>query len=131
MAFEYQMLLFMTFFFLVAWVPASLAKRATFGFKWVMSNRDHTPSVQLPAWGTRADRSYNNLKDYFPGFVVAILLLGQLNKFDHSTAIAAGAYVALRMVHFIAYTSGNFPFRFVGFTGGMIANFYLLAKAIY
>lgn len=130
MAFEYQMLVYMTLFFLVAWFPTSVAKKEAFGIKWLVSNRTPVADRQLPEWGARADRAYNNLKDYFPGFVVAILLLGQLNKFDQTTAIAAGVYVVARVIHLISYIAGNFPFRFVSYLTGMIANFILLAKAL-
>jgi uncharacterized MAPEG superfamily protein len=130
MAFEYQMLAFMTLFFLLAFLPASMAKREAFGMKWLASNRDQIPSGELPDWGKRAERAYNNLKDYFPGFVVAILLLGQLNKFDQSTAIAAGIYAFARVMHLISYIAGNFPLRFIGYAMGMAANFYLLVKVL-
>lgn len=130
MAFEYQMLVFMTLFFLVAWLPASAAKKEAFGVNWLMSNREPVQDAKLPEWGNRAERAYNNLKEYFPGFVVAILLLGQLNKFDHSTAIAAGVYVIARIIHLVAYVAGNFPFRFLSYLASMVANFYLLGRAL-
>jgi uncharacterized MAPEG superfamily protein len=130
MAFEYQMLVIMTFFFLLAFLPSSFAKKQAFGIKWLTSNRDQTPHNELPAWGHRAERAYSNLKDYFPGFVVAVILLGQLNKFDHSTAVATGVYVIARVTHLIVYIAGNFPLRFLSYVSGMAANFFLLMKVL-
>jgi uncharacterized MAPEG superfamily protein len=130
MAFEYQMLVLMTFFFLLAFLPSSAAKKQAFGVKWLASNREKTPSNEIPAWGARAERAYSNLKDYFPGFVVAILLLGQLDKFDRSTAMAAGIYVLARVIHLIVYIAGNFPLRFASYFTGMLANLFLLVKVL-
>lgn len=130
MAFEYQLLVFMTFFFLLAWLPTSAAKKQSFGLRWLASNREKTPNAELPAWGGRAERAHTNLKDNFPGFVVAILLLGHLGKFDESTAIAASVYVFARVLHLGSYIAGNFPIRFVSFVSGLSANFFLLLKAL-
>lgn len=130
MAFEYQMLALMTFIFLFAFLPASAAKKEAFGLKWLASNRDKTPSRELPAWGQRAERAHNNLKDNFPAFVVAILLLGQLGKFDQVTAAAAAVYVFSRVTHMVSYVAGNFPVRFVAYFTGLAANIFLLAKLI-
>lgn len=129
MPFEYLMLTIMTIFFLFAWFPSSVAKSQAFGKKWLMSNRESIPR-ELPAWGSRAERAYMNLKDFFPAFVVAILLLGQLNKFDHTTSLAAGVYVLGRLVHFISYTGGIFIFRFASWLTALICNFYLLIKIL-
>lgn len=130
MPFEIQMLIVMTCFFLIAWLPASAAKKEAFGVKWLASNRESVDGVKLPEWGNRAERAYSNLKDYFPGFVVAILLLAQFQKFDSTTAIAAGIYVVARMIHLISYVAGNFPIRFCAYVTGMIANFFLLVKVL-
>ncbi len=129
MPFEYLMLTIMTFFFMVAWFPWSVAKGQTFGFKWLISNREAVPG-QLPAWGARAERAYNNLKDFFPAFAVAILVLGQLNKFDHTTSLAAAIYVLGRVVHYTSYVSGIFAPRFLSWVVAMACNAYLLIKIL-
>ena len=129
MPLEYKMLVLMTFFYLFAFVPLSIAKGQTFGIKWLASNRDQIP-CELPAWGGRAERAYNNLKDYFPGFIVAILLLGMLNKFDQATSQAAVAYVLGRVGHYISYILGNFPARFVTYCVAMASNVFLLVKIL-
>lgn len=123
---EYQALTFMTVFFLLAWFPASLGKIKTFGGKWAASNREPVIGKELPQWAQRCERAYNNLKDYFPGFVVAIVLLGLTDRFTSATETVAYIYVLGRIVHFIAYGLGNVPFRAIGFFTGMGTNLYLL-----
>lgn len=130
MQFEYVALVLMTFFYLLAFLPSSYAKLKLYGGKWLASNR--TPpvdKVMLP-WGQRAERAYTNLKDYFPGYVVAILLLGQLGKFDQTTSLAAGLYVVSRMGHMAAYIAGSVRLRFATYVIAMISNFYLLVKCL-
>lgn len=130
MSFEYKMLVLMTVFFLLAFIPASLAKLKSFGGKWLASNRIPLVGNELPAWGARAERAHANLKDNFPGFVVAVLLLGMLSKFDNLTVWATGLYVLGRMSHYVSYIAGNVPIRFLGYVLALSANLYLLAKVI-
>jgi uncharacterized MAPEG superfamily protein len=128
MLFEYQMLGVMTLFFLFAWLPSSVGKWKSFGPKWLASNREMVNGKEMVAWGARAERAHNNLKDYFPGFVVAIFLLGTLNKFDQSTAIASGIFVISRIVHLFSYVAGIVSLRALTYTLGMASNIYLLIK---
>lgn len=128
MPFEYKMLVLMTIIFLLAWIPASMAKLKSFGLKWIQSNRDPLVGRELVPWGARAERAYTNLKDYFPGFVVAILLLGLTNGFNEYTAWASGLYVAGRVGHFLSYTLGSVTFRFLTYVLAMASNVYLLIK---
>ena len=128
MSTEYYSLAIMTLFFLFAWTPVSLGKVKGYGFKYLASNRSYTPKTELPAWAARCDRAYNNLKDYFPAFVVAILLLGTLNKFDNSTATAAIIYTVVRILHYVSYGVGFVPGRALFFFTGLFANTYLLLK---
>jgi len=128
MAFEYKMLVLMTLFFLVAWLPSSIAKWKSFGGRWLGSNRNPVVGKELIPWGARAERAHANLKDNFPGFVVAILLLGSLSKFDALTTWAAGLYVIGRVIHFVAYTAGNVLIRALSYFIALSANVYLLSK---
>ena len=127
---EYQTLAIFTIFFLFAWVPVSIGKWQTFGTGWVKSNREPVAGKELPAWAARCERAYNNLKDYFPGFIVAILILGSMNKFDTGTKIAASVYVLARFGHYIVYGLGFVSMRAVFFSTGLFANVYLLIKII-
>jgi len=128
MSTEYYSLTIMTLFFLFAWAPVSLGKVKGYGFKYLASNRGRVPQTELPSWAARCDRAYNNLKDYFPAFIVAILILGALNKFDNSTATAAVIYTVARILHYICYGIGFVPGRFLFFVAGLLANTYLLLK---
>lgn len=130
MPIEYKALTFMTVFFLLAWFPLSVGKLKSFGRKWVLSNRNPLPDKELLPWAARCERAYNNLKDYFPGFVVAILLLGALDKFDETTRIAAIVYVVARVIHYISYGIGIVPFRGISFIIGLLCNLFLLLKIV-
>lgn len=130
MPIEYLSLLVMTIFFLFAWFPTSVGKARSYGLKWLASNRHSLPAVELPRWAQRCERAYQNLKDYFPAFVVAILLLGLNQKFDQVTAIAAVCYVGARLMHFTAYAMGNFKLRFGAFILAMGCNLLLLIKVL-
>jgi uncharacterized MAPEG superfamily protein len=130
MPMEFKLLVFMTIFFLLAWLPGSIAKWQTFGGAWLGSNREPIPGRELSGWGARAERAYSNLKDYYPGFLVGILLLGILNKFDSSTSWAAGLYVTGRLGHFMSYSLGLVLPRALCYFLAMGANLYLLIKVI-
>jgi uncharacterized MAPEG superfamily protein len=131
MHFEYQMLAVLTFLYLLAFLPSSIAKYQSFGPKWLMSNRNPLAGRELRPWGARAERAYLNLKDNYPPFVTAILLLGILDKFDPFTAWLSGIFVSARIVHFIAYGIGNFPFRFGGYGIGLLCNLILVSKIFF
>lgn len=105
MATELCALLTMTFFTLFAWLPGSIGKKKSYGMKWLAGNR--APSERpLLEWASRADRAYQNLKDYFPCFAVAILLLAHLDLFNPFTAVCAWGFVALRVLHMGFYIAG-------------------------
>lgn len=127
---EFICLTIMTMFFLVAWLPASIGKWQAFGGQWLASNRKPVVGKELPDWAGRCERAHNNLKDNFPGFIVAILALAVLGKMDQSTSIAAIIYVVSRFGHFATYGAGNVLGRAIFFFGGLFSNFYLLIKIL-
>lgn len=130
MAFEYICLTLMTILFTLAWVPGSIGKWKSFGGKWLASNRVPISGKELLPWASRCDRAYNNLKDYFPAYAVAIILLGSLNKFDPLTQAAAALYLLSRVAHFISYAIGNVPQRALYFFISLTCNLYLLIRVI-
>jgi uncharacterized MAPEG superfamily protein len=127
---EYQSLTILTIFFMFAWVPVSIGKMKSFTFGWLATNRDTKPEKELIAWASRCDRAYNNLKDYFPAFAVAILVLGAMGKFDDSTRYASSLFLIGRIGHYVSYSMGYVPFRAIFFFTGLFANFYLLIKIL-
>ncbi len=128
MAYEYQMPAIMTCFFLFAWIPSSIGKLQSFGSQWLASNRKPLEDKKISAFGARAENAYNNLKDYFPAFVVAVILLGIHGKFDAMTKWATTFYVIGRVFHMAAYLYGNVTLRFCFFLMAMVSNVYLLIK---
>ena len=128
MPIEYTALALKTTFIVLAWVPHTNGKIRSFGKKWILSNRKPVAGKELLPWAARCERAYNNLKDYYPGYVAAILLLGILDKFDTSTGIAAVTYVVARLIHYVSYGIGNVPFRGISFIIGLICNLFLLIK---
>ncbi|MFZ4713920.1 MAG: MAPEG family protein [Bacteriovoracaceae bacterium] len=130
MAYEYQMLTYMTLFFLFAWFPSSMAKKEVYGFQWLASNRKPVEGKVWKGWHARSELAYNNLKDYFPAFVVAVLLLGINGKFDYTTKWATTLFVIGRIFHFISYLAGNVILRFAFYLIAMAANIFLLIKLI-
>lgn len=128
---EYLTLTIGTLFFMFAWLPISVGKSRSFGLKWLASNRTPLEGKELAGWAIRCERAYSNLKDYFPAFIVAILLLGQMDKFDETTKWAAILFVVARIAHYAAYGFGNFPIRFMSYLFAMSANLYLLLKIFF
>lgn len=120
-----------TAFFLVAWAPTSFAKKKTYGVKYLLSNRDPETRPELPLWAQRAERAYENLKSYFPGFVVAVLLLIFQGKSSTEIQVAAWIYFAARLAHFTLYTLGNPAGRAAAWATAMLANLYLLYSAAF
>jgi len=128
MAYEYKILAVTTIFYLFAWFPSSVGKYHSYGWKWLSSNRNPVAGRELLPWAGRAERAYANLKDYFPAFIAAILLLGINDKFDGATSCAATIYLGARLLHLVAYIYGNVSIRFLGFLAGIVSNTFLLIK---
>ena len=128
MEFEYLVLAATTLFYYLAWLPSSVGKYHSFGGKWLASNRVPIPGKELLPWAARAERAYQNLKDYFPAFVVAILVLGIKGKFDSVTQICSLLFFLGRILHMISYIAGNINFRFIAFFISFISCLILLIK---
>ena len=126
MNFEYQMLAVMGIFSLFAYVPSSVAKYQTFGKKWLASNRKPIEGKELVEWGARVQRAHENLKDNIPGFIIAVLALGQMNKFDDTSWWLCLVYVIARMAHFTFYGMGIVGGRALSYLIGLVCNVWLL-----
>jgi uncharacterized MAPEG superfamily protein len=122
------MLAVMTLVFLFSWVPISLAKYKAYGRKWLASNREPLVGRELAPWGRRAERAQLNLKDNFPPFFVAIILLGVAGKFDELTMLASALYVIGRFGHYAAYVKGSVTIRFISYVLSLSCNVLLLLK---
>jgi uncharacterized MAPEG superfamily protein len=131
MPLELQMLVLMTFLFMIAWLPASSAKRRAYGDEWLVSNRDMAGLPSLPGWGERAERALANLKENYPAFAVAILILAVTGQFTMGTAIASIVFVAARILHMIVYIAGWVWPRTLFWVIGWLATLYLLGVAVF
>lgn len=127
---EITSLIIMTLLFLFAFLPVSIGKKEAFGVKWLASNRNPVNGKELPEWSQRCERAHNNLKDNFPGFVVAVLALVVLQKTDQSTGVASVIYLVARIGHYVSYGFGNFPIRFISYVSALAANVFLLIKIL-
>ena len=131
MAFELQMLALMTLVFALAWLPASIARYRAYGVAWLFSNRSSEGLPSLPEWGQRAERAYDDLRESFPAFAVAVLLLALTGGYSRSTSLAAALFVAARLLHFTSCLAGAAEVRILCWGLGLLATLYLLSAAAY
>jgi len=122
-------LLILTAFFGIAWLPGSMAKRRAYGWGWMLSNRDDKTLPPLPLWGERANRAYENLKNYFPVFAVPVLILIQRGESDTAIRWACAGYVLCRLAHFAMYSAGSVVGRATAWVISMALNGYLIVRA--
>lgn len=130
MHFELYMLAAATLLALLAFFPASVAKFRTHGTGWLMSNRETTGLAPLPPWGRRAERAHANLKENFPAFVAAVVLVVLSGHTTTGTAVASAVFVGARLVHMAAYVGGVFWPRTIAWAIGWGSTIYLLAVAV-
>ncbi|MBT8456693.1 MAG: MAPEG family protein [Rhodobacteraceae bacterium] len=74
----------------------------------------------FPAWVHRAHRAHLNLIEQMLPFAVIVLIAAQMGVSTTITAIAAGAFFWLRLVHAVGMISGfaRFPVRPMIFVAG-------------
>lgn len=130
MPIEYSLLAFCGLFLFLAWLPSSVAKKNSYGVKWLAGNREPS-SAPLCEWGKRAIRAHENFKDYFPSFAVVVLLLDQMDLFSFSTAIACSVFVIFRVIHFVVYCLGYPMLRALSFFMNLFAVLYLYGVLFY
>jgi len=127
---ELNALIVMTLFFILAWLPSSIAKFKYYGFKWLGSNRTRKPEKEMAVWGIRVENAYQNLKDYFPGFIVAVFAIVITEKTSSYTVVASWGFVISRILHFIVYAFGKVNLRVLTFISSMIFLVSLLVLAL-
>jgi uncharacterized MAPEG superfamily protein len=127
---EVTALALMSILFLLAFLPVSVGKKQAFGNRWLASNRHPLDGIELPRWAQRCERAHQNLKDNFPGFIAAILLLLVLDKTNQITGFLALGYVLVRIIHYVAYGMGNVGIRALAYFTGLGINIYLLIQVI-
>jgi uncharacterized MAPEG superfamily protein len=130
MSYEMTILALVTFFYTFSWLPVLLAKSHTYGARWLFSNRSTTGLPPLPEMAQRAVRAHENLKENYPPFAVAVLLLAFSGGFTQYTAIAALLFLLARLAHMPAYILGIPWLRTSSWTVGFTATLYLLIMAL-
>ncbi len=130
MSYEMTILALVTLFYLFSWLPVWLAKYHTYGSSWLLSNHDDTGLPPLPEMARRAVRAHENLKENYPPFAVAVLLLAISGGFTRYTAMAAIIFLFSRVVYLPAYVFGIPWLRTSAWLTGFIATLYLMAMAL-
>jgi len=131
MPLELQMLGWTTLLVLFAFLPGSIAKRRAYGDRWLLSNREPEGLAPLTGWGGRAVRAHDNLKENFPAFAAAVLLLVVAGKSGgQGTEIAACLFLLARLTHMGSYLAGWFWPRTTAWALGWGATLYILFVAL-
>lgn len=105
------------------YVPA-IARFASGGIEWGMSNRDISPPI--PAWAERAERAQRNHFENLPMLVIVLLVVHLTGTATPTINWAAIGIVALRMLHGVAYILGIPPLRSLAFVGSLLLLFWIL-----
>jgi uncharacterized MAPEG superfamily protein len=130
-AIELQMLGWSAVLMMLAFIPGSMAKRRAYGTRWMTSNREPEGLPPITGWGGRAVRAHENLKENFPMFAVAVLMLVLTGKTGmQGTEVAATTFLVARLAHLGAYLGGWFWPRTLAWFTGWVATAYLLVIAL-
>lgn len=127
---EMTILALVTLFYAFSWLPAFVAKSQSYGVRWLATNRSTAGLPPLSEMGQRAVRAHDNLKENYPPFAIAILLLAFSGGFTRYTALAAIVFLIARLVHMPAYVLGVPWLRTLSWLVGFVATVYLLIMAL-
>jgi uncharacterized MAPEG superfamily protein len=115
---------------LLGFLPASFGKSHQFGWAYLIGNRHETvPALQ--GWPARAERAWRNLLDYFPVFVLSILLIAWLDKISGSVVYTVWGFVLLRYLHYLFYCFGLGFARGTVWTLAMLCQLYLILQIVF
>ncbi|MGA7965773.1 MAG: MAPEG family protein [Gammaproteobacteria bacterium] len=132
MPFELYMLAAATLLFLLAFIPGAIYKTNAYGgLSWLVSNRDVTDKPPLTGAAARAERAHANLKENFPAFVAAILILSYTGHYTMGTAVASAVFVVVRLLYIPVYIGGIPPLRTLLWTLGWASTIFILAVAVF
>jgi uncharacterized MAPEG superfamily protein len=88
---------------LVQLVLASMAMNNSVGLPYNLSSRDVPPSNAISQMAGRLVRAFNNFRETFGFFAVAVLLVAILNKHDQTSALGAQLYFWARLIYVPVY----------------------------
>src|SRR5215469_13550127 len=103
---ETTMLLWSVVLGLVQLVIASMAMNKDVGLPYNLSSRDVPPTAPISTIAGRLVRAFNNFRETFGFFAVAVLLVAILNKHDSTSALGAQLYFWARLVYVPVYAFG-------------------------
>lgn len=127
---EMTVLGLVTLFYLFAWLSPVLVKSQVYGFRWLAGEHSMQGLPPLPPWGLRAVHAYGSLKESYPTFAVAVLLLAFSGGFTRFTALTAWIFLVARLVHMPASILGLSLLRNFSWLLGLLATLYLLIMAL-
>ena len=127
---EMTVLAVVTLFYLFSWLPPLIAQSQTYGFQWLAGSRVSEERPPLPPAAERALRAHDNLRENYPPFAIAVLLLAFTGGFTQYTAWACLAFLAARLVHMPAGILGASWLRSFSWLVGLAATLYLLIMAL-
>lgn len=102
------------------WIPYMFGRIATRGFLETMGN----PSVRHaadPDWAERGRRAHGNMIENLVPFGFLVLVGAVIGISTPTTAFAAKAYVAARLLHYVSFSFGIPVLRTLAFFGGVAA----------
>jgi uncharacterized MAPEG superfamily protein len=103
---ETTMLLWSVVLGLVQLIIASMAMNKDVGLPYNLSSRDVPPVSPIGTMAGRLVRGFNNFRETFGFFAVAVLLVAILNRHDHTSALGAQLYFWARLVYVPVYALG-------------------------
>jgi uncharacterized MAPEG superfamily protein len=103
---ETTMLLWSVALGLVQLVIASIAMNKDVGLPYNLSSRDVPPAAPIGKMAGRLVRAFNNFRETFGFFAVAVLLVAVLNRADHTSMIGAQLYFWARLAFVPIYALG-------------------------
>ena len=127
---EMTVLAVVTLFYLFSWLPPLIAQSPRYGIHWLAGKPESEDRQRLPPTAERALRAHDNLRENYPPFAIAVLLLAFTGGFTQYTAWACLTFLAVRLVHMPAGILGVSWLRSFSWLAGLAATLYLLIMAL-
>jgi uncharacterized MAPEG superfamily protein len=87
-------------------IVAAVANGAAGNGQWAGGNRDTPAPNPVPVWGGRAERSYKNMQETLPIFIIAIVAAHLAGVSTSYTILGAQLYFWGRLAHAVIYIAG-------------------------
>lgn len=114
------------------WIPYLLARVLVHGIWPALANPPSAPPA-LPPWADRAKRAHANAVENLAVFAPLVLIASAAGAADAMVVLAAQAYLAARVVHYVVYVLGIPIVRTLaflcGFTATLVVGWRILCMA--